>query len=77
MEEAIVDADKFRAEFLRVLRNRRSGEGARIEFECCFSIICFSCLVNYDVCSVLGCWKACEFVSEILSSFEWSSSSLC
>ncbi|KAL0553095.1 hypothetical protein IC582_006982 [Cucumis melo] len=26
MEEAIVDADKFRAEFLRVLRNRRSGE---------------------------------------------------
>ncbi|XP_011652622.1 uncharacterized protein LOC101220970 isoform X1 [Cucumis sativus] len=26
MEEAIVDADKFRVEFLRVLRSRRSGE---------------------------------------------------
>ena len=39
MEEAIVDADKFRVEFLRVLRSRRSGEGAKIEFECCFFIL--------------------------------------
>ena len=29
--------------------------------------ISFSYLVNYDVCSVLGRWKVCEFVSEILS----------
>lgn len=28
MEEALIDADKLRAEFLRVLRSRRSGVGA-------------------------------------------------
>lgn len=52
MEEAIVDADKLRADFLRVLRSRRSGEGAKLNSN---AISLFSVLVTLKILmSVLG-----------------------
>lgn len=61
MEETIVDADKLRADFLRVLRSRRSGEGAKLNSN---AISLFSVLVTLKILmSVLGSWEVCEFVS--------------
>ena len=51
MDEAVLDADKFRAEFLRILRSRRSPEGTKLNSNVIslFSVLVY--LECFDVCS--------------------------